>query len=554
MGSRALIGVLLVLLLSAALYAAVRGTGRGSSENPLSNVSDRIFATNDAVERGCALDKEILARLWRGYTEGRMYELLFVPQHPNFTGTFSYWGHSGPWDYLQIVPLVLYGPRIEDRGRVRRPVDFTDVYPTMDELLDAGFPDRAGKPLHEALKDGGRGRPRLIVTIVLDAVGRNVLETWPGAWPNLARLEEEGTSYLEASVGSSPSITPATHATLGTGVYPRKHGIPSIHMREDDGSLTVANVGRNPVNLEATTFGDLYDRAHDDRPLVGLIGWSPWHLGLLGHGKQMAGGDADHLALFTGRGGILGDTELYATPRYLPGERSLEEHARALDRDDGEVDGKWLGREILGRHENPAWVYWQLDGVLRMLRREGYGKDRIPDLLAVNFKMADIVGHNYSMESPEMREVLRAEDDALGRVIDYLDEAVGDYVVIVTADHGHTPRAATTGGWPFDPDELNRDLQAHLGLSEDESITERPTGTGFFLDDAALREAGVTDDEITEFVNAYTIAENAVGELPAEYGDRGEEHVFSAAFMGGDFPAIMRCAFGAESPTRRAVD
>ena len=552
---RSIAALIAAVLLIGGASTLIRGHEGGASPGRASTTpeADRIFASNDAVERGCALDKEILTRLWRGYVDGKTFELLFVPQHPNYPGSFGYWAHTGPWDYLQQVPLVLYGPRIEDAGRVERAVDLTDVYPTMNELLDAGLPARAGTPLREALEEGRSGTPRLIVTFVLDGVGRNVLSRWPRAWPNLAELEKKGTSYMNATLGSAPSITPATHATLGTGVYPRRHGMPSIWMRDDDGSMTTASAGRDPSDIKVPTFGDLYDKERGNRPLVGLLGWSAWHLGLLGHGKQMNGGDADHLGIFLGRGGVVGNERFYETPSYFPGKSVLEEHARALDAKDGKADGKWLGHDLLDHHVNPASVDWQLDGILRLIRREGYGRDRVPDLFAANVKIADLIGHNYSMDSPEMRAVLHSEDAALGRLVRFLDNRVGDYVLIVTADHGHT--TSSTGGWPFDPVPLGDDLDRRFGFSADESIVERTTTAGFYLDHRARLEAGITGREITEFVNDYTIAQNwDEGELPDEFAGRGQEHLFSAAFMRGDFPDIMECAFGPSWRAKGALD
>lgn len=82
----------------------------------------------------------------------------------------------------------------------------------------------------------------------------------------------------------------------------------------------------------------------------------------------------------------------------------------------------------------------RLDTFLTTLRREGYGSDDgSPDLFFVNFKIADVVGHRYIMDSPEMEQVLRAQDSALSRIIAQLDSTVQDYVVILTSDHGHTP-------------------------------------------------------------------------------------------------------------------
>ena len=543
------LGLAVVIALAAGgVYVAAF---RGDEEDPQAIPTprgQRVSKSNDAVGRACAMPKENVARLWRGWSPRRSFELILVPRYPNYPGSFDYTGHSGPWDYLQNIPLVLYGSAIHGRGIVKRPASIVDVYPTVGELLDANLPDHGGRPLSEAIDPQGP-LPRLVVTLVWDGVGRNVLERWPDAWPNLKRLEKEGTSYLNASLASSPSITPATHTSLGTGAYPREHGIPGIEMRLDNGQMSGAFLDRDPSQVEVTTFADEYDLAMDNEPLVGMLGWKAWHLGMLSHGTQLAGGDADHLGLLGHfDGDITGNETYYSLPPYLSGFLGLDRHATELDREDGEVDGKWMGHEIGRLHDNPAWIHWQEDAVQEILEREGYGQDDVPDLFFTNYKIADIVGHEYTIESPEMEVVLRAQDEVLGRFVDYLDEEVGDYVLVITSDHGHTPPSSVTGGWPVDMGELNRDLHEHFGLDEEEEpITDKATAAGFFLDEPALRQRGITDEEITAFVNRYTIAENwPEEELPEGFVDRGDEQVFEAAFMGEQWPEVIQCAFGSK--------
>ena len=76
---------------------------------------------------------------------------MFVPQEPNFVGTN--FPHSGPWDYLQDVPLFWYGPGIIPAlGRVERPVTLADVAPTQAKLLDFAFDAPDGRALPEIPK------------------------------------------------------------------------------------------------------------------------------------------------------------------------------------------------------------------------------------------------------------------------------------------------------------------------------------------------------------------------------------------------------------------
>jgi Type I phosphodiesterase / nucleotide pyrophosphatase len=141
-----------------------------------------------------------------------------------------------------------------------------------------------------------------------------VLERWPDAWPNLARLTREGTSLIDAVVGSSPSITPATHSTLGTGACPRRHGVTAIEYRTEDGSVRQAFAGRNPADLRLTTMTDEIDLALNNEPKVGMLAWKGWHLGMLGHGTQKPGGDADEVGLIGTDEHITGNNSFYSTP------------------------------------------------------------------------------------------------------------------------------------------------------------------------------------------------------------------------------------------------
>ena len=562
MPSRAylLIVALAVVLLVGAVPLALGlfdgdGNGRGREPGPSGSPArdpkgERVFSFADPVERACAMERKILVRLWRGIYGNRAGDLMLVPQRPNYSGGFVIPGHTGPWDYLQKVPLVLYGPgRIAARGEVTRPANITDVFSTVGALTGVGLPERDGRLLREALT-GADGVPKLVVTIVWDGVGNNVLARWPDRTPTLRRLMEQGTSYTNASVGSSPSITPATHANLGTGSYPRAHGITAINMRRDNGELISAMVGRDPRDLERTTYADEIDVALGNEPKVGMVAWKSWHMTMLGHGTQMPRGDADELALIGfGEGDITGSPEWYSTPSYLEGLAGLRRHARRVDREDGEADGRWMGHDVLEMHDNPAWIRYEGDIVLEMLRRGAYGSDDVPDLFFTNFKVTDIVGHQYTMASEEMGAVLEEQDAQLARILAYLDRAVGDYAVVLTSDHGHTPPWTETGGWPIVISEVKRDIDAHFDVPEGRSLIGNTSPAGLFFDYETIEELGVSREEMARVVNDYTIRDNwPKPELPEGFAERGHEHVFSAGFLRTQLPEIMRCAFGSKRP------
>ena len=92
-------------------------------------------------------------------------------------------------------------------------------------------------------------------------------------------------------MGSSPSITPATHATLGTGAFPMHTGQTDAEFRLGDDLVRAGALG--PVLLMEPTLADLYDRAMGNEPLVGALASVTWHLNMASHGSLWGGGDRD---------------------------------------------------------------------------------------------------------------------------------------------------------------------------------------------------------------------------------------------------------------------
>jgi predicted AlkP superfamily pyrophosphatase or phosphodiesterase len=507
-------------------------------------------AVTDVVRHACSLEEDELVRIWRGYDSARSEDVIVVPREPNYVGSFDVASHTGPWDYVQEVPLVFYGPRfVPERGLLpSTAANLTDVYPTLGELLQTKLPPRDGVVLKDALLPRRRSKPRLVLVIVWDGVGRNVLQRWPGRWPTLTRIEAAGVSYGAATVGSSPSITPASHTTIGTGAWPRRHRVTAIKLRLG-GSMTGAFNALDPRMAGLSTVGDEVDAAFDNRSKVGLVAWQPWHLGMLGHGRGWRGGDADLVALIGPGGGVEGNDDFYFTPGYLdrmaPGLRA---RAPELDRTDGALDGRWRGRDVLIK-QSPAWIAHETDVILEILSRGDFGRDVVPDLLFVNYKMTDIAGHQDSMESVEMAEALEAQDAALHRILAHLETKVRSFVVVVTADHGHTPSRESTGAWPIDQDELVRDIDRRFGVPAGNSLIAESHAAGLWLDDERSPQLGVDGEDVAVWLNGYSIQQNWSGvNLPRGYEHRGQERILDAAFPGDRLDDILLCKFGSRTP------
>ena len=547
------------------LVVLVACTGSGSEE-PSARRSTRTFELAPAVtietapppegdwfDSACALPLEQLLRIDRGYFPGRSPDLMVVPRAPNFFGSFTAQSHSGPWDYLQRVPLVFYGPGfIRGRGEVATSGEVTsaDIAPTIAELIDAKSFAR-GSALTEALlpREQRRERPRLVVTVVWDGGGRDVLDQWRDEWPNLARIIEGGTAFESAVVGSSPSVTPAVHATIGTGAFPADHGVVDIRQRRGD-EVVGSWADSSPKYLMVPSLADAYDAEVDNRAKVGVLGDHMWHFGMIGHGSYVEAGDRDIGIITRINGSISTNGNLYRLPSYVEEVPGFEEDVRTIDASDGEVDSRWLGNDIADERlarESPAATLYQTRLIEEVLTREEFGQDDVPDLFFTNYKQIDYAGHRFNMLEPEMRDTVRYSDQELGDLVDLLNETVGErkWVLVLTADHGSTPPAASTGAWPINTDEILDDLEEHFGIPHEE-IVEAPRVTGFWLNREGLEANGITPGQVADFMLGMTAEDNLVDRdsLPQGYGERLSEPIFSAAWPSNARKEILACAGG----------
>ena len=467
--------------------------------------------------QACSLPDDYLLQTQRGYFEPRSGQIAILPKTPAYMASGGGgWSHSGPWPYLQDVPLVFYGPGvIEEPAEVDRPVTLADVAPTIMTMLRGSIQTDDGESLDEAVRFSGRmlskPRPKLIVTIVWDGGGWNTLRRWPDSWPNLARLMEEGVSFTEATVGSSPSVTPAVHTTLGSGVFPHNHGITGVPMRDEEGVVVDAFLkGESSRFIQVPTIAERWDEQNGQKALVGMFGYEPWHLGMIGQGAEREGGDKDDAFwLDVETNEWITNADHYRLPPSVEESEGLEGDITELDAADGEIDRAWRGHEILDdptrTEETPAFVKYHGRTMMKMIEEEGYGEDEVTDLLFTNFKQIDRVGHYFNMSSEEVRDVLEETDRQLGELVEFLDEEVGreSWVMIVTADHGQQPDAGEIEGYGIDPREVEADIRDEFG-----DVVRAVWPTEIFLLEDKMEDLGVTVEEIARFVGDYRLADN----------------------------------------------
>ena len=181
--------------------------------NGLSPAQPPARRAGRVVDAACGVDQVSLARMARDYFPSRTGDLQLVPTPPDFVaGPHGEITHEGIEPNLQHVPLLVFGPGYIRRGPfVYRPVTTAAIAPTFARLLGFAprtwFPDEA--PLAEALKtppDSPRP-PKLVVTVVWEGVGRDVLTKWPHSWPYLRQLRRRGAWRISGKCSTARSAT-----------------------------------------------------------------------------------------------------------------------------------------------------------------------------------------------------------------------------------------------------------------------------------------------------------------------------------------------------------
>jgi Type I phosphodiesterase / nucleotide pyrophosphatase len=438
--------------------------------------------------------------------------LQLRPRDPNTS-------HASVWMYLERVPLVVYAP-----GRVATSdsdvrVTLADIAPTIAELIGFdGFPeDRESRPLPlqriAGQNDAGQPPPKVVVTFVIDGGGWNVLDNWPEAWPNLKRLMGEGANFRNAIMGSFPAVTACAHATIGTGTFPRAHGITGHNIRTPQGvrkAYRKAGVA-DPSDILVPTLADLYSESRGNRPWVGELGYQVWHMGMLGFGGPSRGPDEKPVAVYWSEGSDAWtphNQDLFRLPAEVPGIDRLDAHRAAFTPPppspyDPDPDGSKADCCT------PPIVQYQGDLIEATFDSEPIGRGEDPSLLFINFKAPDYAGHLYNMTDPREETILAEVDAQLGRLVALLEDRFGPegFALIATADHGQCPLPDDVGGTRVDPRELGEDIEARFHGAR-RSVVEKVVPSEVYLNAQALDDLGITRGDVAAFLRDYRYREN----------------------------------------------
>jgi hypothetical protein len=371
----------------------------------------------------------------RAYFPGRTGQLLLVPRQGDFItrpDPYVIQMHGSPWPYDVDIPLMFTGPAVK-AGRYSMAAAQQDIAPTLAAALGVTMPPTATGHVLPVLRKGF-GRPRVVMLLVLDGMRRDYFDRHAASMPTLTALRRRSAWFTQAQVNVLPSNTAVGHSTIATGTDPGVHGITGVstydwagHRRHD------MYAGCSPQDLLAWTLADVWQRATAGRAVIlaqGSIDRAATPLA--GHGACLQDGTPVVLASYDQQTGAWhSNPACYRLPDYLE-----DVNASTL----WKAGPEWMGHAIdstTAIRYSALFPVFEANATIAMIEHEPLGEDSVADLILLNYKCADFVGHKYGPESEELRVTLAEIDRQVARVLSALEAKVGkDYLLAVTADHG----------------------------------------------------------------------------------------------------------------------
>jgi len=343
------------------------------------------------------------------------------------------------------------------------------------------------------LKLSGQGaylppdKPRLVIGIVVEQLKFDQLEKFRDRLGEngIKRLINEGTYFKNASFEYMLTQSAPGHATISTGTEPSSHGITSdswyLPLKNEliycTGDVLVNPVGgsfesgmHSPVNLQASTFSDELEMASNKKAKVFGIGlkessaiFSAGHAANGAYWFDNTTGTwmsstyyLDSLPVwvndfnamkfadsFLNSSWSLFKPETYYTD-CLADSNSFEAGFNKVnyfpyDLKKMRYKGIFNARNDYSLlRETPFGNSLTTKFALRLIEKEGLGKDDITDYLSICYSATDNIGHRFGPSSVEMGDAILRLDDEIKNLLTYLNDSIGKKNILIyfTAAHG----------------------------------------------------------------------------------------------------------------------
>ncbi|MBN7818124.1 alkaline phosphatase PafA [Algoriphagus pacificus] len=324
--------------------------------------------------------------------------------------------------------------------------------------------------------------PKLIVGIIVDQMRQEYLYRFADRYKEggFKRLMNDGFMMKNGHYNYIPTYTGPGHASVYTGTTPATHGIigNSWYVRSLNGSLycagdsTVTNVGGtvssgqiSPRNLLTTTITDELKYATNKRSKV--VG-----VAIKDRGASLPAGHLGDAYWFDSANGEFMTSTYYtdSLPQWVQDFNMkkvaetylnqtwntlypIETYVQSIE-DDNEFEAPFAGKDTptfpydlktlregngdLGLiASTPFGNSMTLDFAIAAIEGENLGNRGETDFLALSFSSPDYIGHRFGPKSKEIEDNYLRLDLEFERLLNYLDEKIGEgeYLIFLSADH-----------------------------------------------------------------------------------------------------------------------
>ena len=407
--------------------------------------------------------------------------------------------------------------------------------------------------------------PKLLVFMVVDGLPQRQVTAYRGqlAPDGFARFLDRGTWFANANYGHSFTVTAAGHAVMLTGAHPDRTGIIGNEWRNPETGAPVYNTedtsatyighktnafdGTSPKNLKVQTVGDMLRAASPTSKVIAISGKD--------RGAILPAGKSGTAYMYMAETGGFASTTHYMAqhPAWVnaynaakPAERYfktewkplLPEAAYAQSLPDsqpwfGPAGGKLPMMMGVAADDKPGPMFYNavmrspfgdaltLDFARAAIAGEQLGQRGSTDILSVSLSSHDYINHAYSAESRLSHDHFLQVDRQLQRFFADLDSSIGkgNYVAVLTADHGFMPAPDVSAAQGLPSGRLNAaqllgrinaGLEKRFGQLESGKWATGFSGSSLLLDKKLIASKKVDGNAVAQEAKALLLAEPAM--------------------------------------------
>jgi predicted AlkP superfamily pyrophosphatase or phosphodiesterase len=330
-------------------------------------------------------------------------------------------------------------------------------------------------------------KPRLVIGIVVEQLKYDQLEKFRDRLGEngIKRLINEGTYFKNASFEYMLTQSAPGHATISTGTEPSFHGITSdnwyLPLRNEliycSKDIEVNAIGgsfetgmNSPVNLQASTFSDELEMATNKKAKVFGVGikessaiFSAGHAADAAYWFDNSTGTwmsssyyINALPVWVNDFNAMKFSDSYLNDIWSPC-RPAKDYADCLP-DSNRFEAGFNGinffpydlKKLRSKsgisskndfsllRETPFSNSFTTNFAIRLIEKEGLGKDDITDYLSISYSATDNIGHRFGPSSVEMGDAILRLDDDIKNLLTFLNDSIGKRNILIyfTAAHG----------------------------------------------------------------------------------------------------------------------